>query len=117
VRPGAIDILEFDWLFSSGADDPLQSLRTPGAADPSGGWPPSRGGLREEPWASISSAGRTPNLGGRPAPPDRQPARRVLLGYFDDGYARRGAGDRRRRLRRDELPGGVLEVVTHQVPE
>jgi tRNA 2-selenouridine synthase len=49
---------------------------------------------------------------GRP-----EAAIRVLLGYFDDGYARRGADDRRRRLRRDELPGGVLEAVTHQLPE
>ena len=32
--PLRLDILEFDWLFWSGGDDPLQSLRTPGAADP-----------------------------------------------------------------------------------
>jgi N-acetylmuramoyl-L-alanine amidase len=38
-NPGVrFDVLEFDWLFWSGTDDPIESLRTPGAADPVGGF-------------------------------------------------------------------------------
>ena len=47
---------------------------------------------------------------GRP-----EAAIRVLLGYFDDGYARRGAHDTRRRLRSDEIPVAILEIASRSV--
>jgi len=45
---------------------------------------------------------------GRP-----EAAIRVLMDYFDDGYARRGALDTRRRLRRDEIPDHCPEGFPH----
>lgn len=47
------DILEFDWLFWSGTDDPLDSLRTPGAADPVGGFNVSERTLVDRPYSDA----------------------------------------------------------------
>ena len=51
--PLRFDILEFDWLFWSGSDDPLQSLRTPGAADPVGAFAVLERTLVERPYSDT----------------------------------------------------------------
>jgi hypothetical protein len=53
--PLRFDILEFDWLFFSGTDDPLESLRTPGAADPVGDFTVLERTLVERPYSATET--------------------------------------------------------------
>ncbi|QGN31644.1 carboxypeptidase-like regulatory domain-containing protein [Microlunatus sp. Gsoil 973] len=53
--PVRLDILEFDWLFWRGTDDPMDSLRTPGARDPVGDFTIRERTLVERPYSDTEA--------------------------------------------------------------